>query len=352
MRAGILVSIWTVVVAAVVTLQPASAADGVGFRQITIPSAARAADLDVIVWYPASAAGEPAMLGESIFFEGTPAVQDAPIMDGTFPLILLSHGAGLGGRAQAMSWIAGPLAQRGFVVAAPTHPGNTGRDRSAAQTMKLWLRPADISATLDAIEADADLNAHLAPGKVGVLGLSMGGHTALSIAGARIDPARLAAYCDTPDLNASLCGWVRQSGVDLHAMDMAAADADLSDDRVRVAMAVDPALVDVFADGTFADIAIPVDLVNLGPKGDIPVTVLASEIADVIPDARYAIVEDASHYSMFGVCKPAAADIAAEEGIDEPICADGDQRTRAEIHAQLVDMTAAAFQPLAGPDRP
>jgi predicted dienelactone hydrolase len=327
-------------------------ADGVAaVRQVVAISEARDADLDVTVWYPTSSVSQMEMLGESVFFEGTPAIRDGGIADGPFPLVVLSHGAGLGGRAEAMSWIAAPLAARGFIVAAPTHPGNTGPDRSAAETMKLWLRPMDISATLDAVLADPFFTTQLDPERIGILGLSMGGHTALATIGARIDPARLAGYCDRPARNVSLCAWVTQSGVDLHAMDMEPAGQDFTDPRIDVAMAIDPALVDVFAPDIFADIEVPVRLVNLGPEEDLPDTLRASGIAQRIPDSVYAIIEDASHFSMFGLCKPAAADIAVEAGIDEPICTDGAAASRNHVHARMIDMAASAFDEALGDRR-
>lgn len=326
-----------------IMLQATNHAHGAGVQQIVVPSEERGTDLDVTVWYPASSGGDAVVLGENVFFEGTPAMRDAPISDGEFPLILLSHGAGLAGRAEAMSWIATPLAEKGFVVVAPTHPGNTGPDRSAAETMKLWRRPTDLSATLDAIERDAAFRPHIDSEKIGVLGLSMGGNTALLVAGARLDPELLASYCDTNDRNASLCDWVRRSGVDLHVMAKEAAGRDNKDERVRFVMAIDPAPADVFSAETFSDISTPVALVNLGSEADIPATAQASTIADVIPDADYEAIEDASHFSMFALCKPKAAEIAVEEGIEDPICANGSERSRNAIHAQLIDMVAAAF---------
>jgi predicted dienelactone hydrolase len=171
----------------------------------------------------------------------------------------------------------------------------------------------------------------------------MGGNTALAIAGARVDPKLLAAYCDTDRLNASLCQWIRQSGVDLHAMDLQPAGRDNSDERIRFAMAIDPAPVDAFDAKSFADIRIPVAIVNLGRPGKIPATTDASGIAKAIAKASYATIEDASHYSMFGGCKPGALAIIASEEIGDPLCDDGGGRSRGEIHAQLIDMTIAAF---------
>ncbi len=323
----------------------ALAADGIaGVQQLTVPSEERDADLEVTIWYPASAGGEAVTLGENIFFEGTPARADAPIRDGKFPLVLLSHGAGLAGHAGAMSWIAAPLAQEGFIVVAPTHPGNTGRDRSAEQTMKLWLRPSDLSATLDAIEGDMAFQPHVAGDQVGVLGLSMGGNTALSMVGARLDPALYASYCDTDDLNASLCDWVRMSGVDLRAMDMQAVARSNADPRVRFAMAIDPAPADLFASESLAEVSVPVSIVNLGSADEIPETIQAAGIAEALPHSAYMVIEEASHASMFPECKPNAAAIAIEEGIEDPICTDGSGDSRSAIHRRLVDMTIAAFR--------
>lgn len=335
--------LWIVALSALVVQQTARASENVGVRQIVAPSQERGIDLDVTVWYPAHPGGRSVTLGESVFFAGTPAMRDAPILEGKFPLILLSHGAGLAGNAQALSWIAVPLAKRGFLVAAPTHPGNTGANRSALETMKLWLRPRDISDTLNAMGKDTFFKQYQDAGEVGTLGLSMGGSTALTIAGARIDPKRLAGYCDTDALNASLCEWVRQSNVDLHAMDLRHAGRDNKDERIRFVMAIDPAPVDVFDFKTFSQISVPVEVVNLGPQGKIPLTMDASDIVKAIPNATYSTIEDASHYSMFAECKPGASELAESEKIGDLICEDGGGRARSEVHAQLINMAVAAF---------
>lgn len=314
-----------------------------GVQQFMVRSKERATDLKVIIWYPASSGGESVLLGENIFFEGTKAMRTAPISTGQFPLILLSHGAGLGGRAEAVSWVATALAKKGFIVVAPAHPGNTGPDRSAAETMKLWLRPSDLSETLDVIEKNEFFQSHINVDKIGVLGLSMGGNTALSIAGARLDPELLANYCDTNDFNASLCNWVRLSGVDLHTLDKEATNRDNKDERIKFAMAIDPVPADVFATESFSEISVPIALINLGKKGEIPSTAHAASIAKSIPDASYEVIEDASHFSMFGICKPDAGEIAVEERIEEPICADGNGYSRNEVHAQLIEMIVTAF---------
>ncbi|MEM1360744.1 MAG: dienelactone hydrolase [Pseudomonadota bacterium] len=340
----IVTAIWAAAVSIFGVVPATSMEFETGVKSFTVPTAERDTLLDVTLWYPAEAGGAPVELGGNIFFEGTPAFQDAPMADGRFPLILLSHGAGLAGRAEAMSWIAGPLAAKGFVVAGPTHPRNTGPDRSAEETMKLWLRPSDLSAVLDQIESDPALSAQVELSKTGVLGLSMGGNSALSLVGAQIDPERLAGYCDAPEPINSLCAWVQATGADLHQFDKEAAGRDSSDARVSYAVAIDPALVDVLAADSFARVDVPVTLINLGFPEDLDPSLNAAPIAAAIPSARYEVIEDASHYSMFGLCKPAAAAIAQEEGIEDPICENGPSRSRAEIHADLIARVAAHIE--------
>ena len=102
--------------------------------------------------------------------------------------------------------------------------------------------------------------------------------------------------------------------------------------------------LDILDRASLATIRIPVDIVNLGRPGEIPVSVQASTVADAIPDADYALIEDASHFSMFGACKPGAAQIAEEAGINDPVCSDGTGRSRQAIHAHLIDMAEAAFR--------
>lgn len=315
-----------------------------GVRHIALFSQERERNLDVTVWYPASAGGEKVITGDTSLFTGAPSALNAPIASGQFPLILLSHGAGLGGNAQAVSWLAAPLAGHGFIVAAPTHPQNSGSQRSAAVTMKLWQRPSDLSETLNRINEDAFMREHLRPGSVGVLGLSMGGSTAISIAGGRIQPKRLAGYCDDELHNISLCEWIKLSGINLHEMVPINSGNDYRDKRISFAMAIDPAPADIFDLKSLSKISIPVHIINLGKAEKIPPTARAGKLAKLIPDGHYTRISDASHFSMFGECQPGAETVLKAEHIDDPVCTDGGGRSRHEIHLQLIQMANSAFK--------
>jgi predicted dienelactone hydrolase len=126
-------------------------------------------------------------------------------------------------------------------------------------------------------------------------------------------------------------------------MNMKPAERDNTDSRIRFAMAIDPAPVDVFRIDSFSRIRIPMEIVNLGRPASIPPTALALEVAKLIPSGVYSTIKDASHFSMFGECKPGAAEMARAEDIEEPICSDGGGRPRREIQKEMVDLAVRAF---------
>ena len=117
-----------------------------GSSGITYGSAAaplRGADVEFNVWYPALPGGKSVTVGGNGVFYGTPAGRDAPHQAGRFPMVVISHGAG--GNAGQFGWIASELAQAGFVVVLPNHPGTTTGNASAEAAVRVWERPADLS---------------------------------------------------------------------------------------------------------------------------------------------------------------------------------------------------------------
>ncbi|MCK6630581.1 MAG: hypothetical protein L6R45_36115 [Anaerolineae bacterium] len=64
----------------------------------------------------------------------------------------------------------------------------------------------------------------------------------------------------------------------------------------------------------------------------------ASSLEGLIPDVKYETVPDATQYSAFSECTSKGAMILQSEGDNEAICADGGERSRAEIHQQLAEI--------------
>ena len=118
---------------------------------------------------------------------------------GKVPLILFSHG--LQGCASQSTFLTVALARHGYVVAAPNHQdaycagGGTGQVRAqpeerlpdikARNAATYRERPDDLKAVLDGLKADAGWSALIDWSRIGLMGYSLGGYTALAAAGAR-----------------------------------------------------------------------------------------------------------------------------------------------------------------------
>lgn len=312
---------------------------------ITYGSAAapvRGTDVDFNIWYPAIPGGKSVTVGGNGVFYGTPTGRDAPHQAGRFPMVVISHGAG--GNAGQFGWIASELAQAGFVVVLPNHPGTTTGNASAEAAVRVWERPADVSAVLDEITANSDDYPYIDTDRISILGFSAGGYTAMATSGARVDPDLLQGFCDDTDHGMSDCAFLAHFGVDLHALDLSPAAQDLRDPRIKTAVIIDPGIIETITSDSLSEINIPMLIINLGDEETVPAGVYARRAAEVIPTATYSIVEDAIHFSFLAQCKPKGAQILINENELDPLCDDAGERPRADIHDELSDMIVAYLQ--------
>ncbi len=335
------------------TVTPAFSGETVGIQKISVVSPERDRSLAVTVWYPSTGGGEDMIAGENRIFEGSPALRNGSIRQGRFPLVLLSHGSG--SRVEGMAWIATQLAAAGFIVAGPNHPGTTSGDSTPAATPKIWERTRDLSEIITALTADGRFENAIDPARIGVLGFSLGGSTAMELAGGQADLSAFARYCDTyPEMMD--CRWFRGGRgfadneevtveqLDLRRIDRTRFEQSNRDPRIVSAVLVDPGLATVFKPESVETIDIPLTFINLGSAGEIPVAVLSDKLAKQAPKASYAQVDNSDHFSFLPVCKPGAAGFLASIGEPDPICNENPKRSRVSIHEELTGLIVSAFE--------
>ncbi|MDJ0702867.1 MAG: alpha/beta fold hydrolase [Leptolyngbyaceae cyanobacterium MO_188.B28] len=122
------------------------------------------------------------------------------------PVLAISHG--LGANRTSFAELAQHLASHGFAVAVLDHPGSSsqqlenllkGTVSEVFEPREFIDRPKDVSFLLDELQrrnqTNASPHAHLNLEQVGVIGHSLGGYTALALAGAELDFGRLRADC-------------------------------------------------------------------------------------------------------------------------------------------------------------
>jgi predicted dienelactone hydrolase len=108
-------------------------------------------------------------------------------------LVVISHGSG--GNPWVHADLARALVEDGYVVAMPRHRADNSTDPSRPGPESWKLRPAEVSRAIDAVSHDARFASLLSLDKVGMYGMSAGGHTALSLAGGRWSPGEFSRHC-------------------------------------------------------------------------------------------------------------------------------------------------------------
>lgn len=155
------------------------------------------------------------------------------------PLIVVSNG--LGAKRSRFNELATYLASYGFAVAIPEHPGTShrrqqefieGLHQENFEANDFVDRPLDISFVLDSLATmnQNELDNKLDIENVGIFGYSIGGTTALSLAGADLNFTHLEEECnETLDLtNISTLYQCR-------ALEITERDVSLADNRIKAA---------------------------------------------------------------------------------------------------------------------
>ena len=147
--------------------------------------------LQVGVWYPAD---RPPPATPNTEYELAVAL-DAPTASLNGGLIVISHGYSgwYGGHADT----AIALADAGYVVAAPSHAGNTWSDMSASVAEWVIHRPRQISRVIDAVTEHAAFADQIDAKQIGAYGFSAGGYTALGLIGGVPDLDHAQQHCKT-----------------------------------------------------------------------------------------------------------------------------------------------------------
>ena len=246
------------------------------------------------------------------------------------PLIIISHG--LGGDRKGFVQLSQHLASHGYVVAALDHPGSNtnqllslfkGTTGEIAEPTEFTDRPADVSflidellridsaggrftnerSLLDTLQSGSDsatLPRRIDPDKIGIIGHSFGGYTALALAGAQLNYDNLRTNCESDDFifNAANPSMLLQCTA-LAAPDQFA--LDVRDERIKAVITFNPVTSSIFGSEGFSQVQIP-SLVVAGSEDPIAPALL-EQIQPFIwldqnpesPDHFLALIEGGSH---------------------------------------------------------
>ncbi|KZL51720.1 hypothetical protein A2T98_00760 [Nodularia spumigena CENA596] len=189
------------------------------------------------------------------------------------PVIVISHG--LGTDSSNFEYLATHLASHGLAVVVPNHPGSSAKQLQTSlhkQTSQVIEpdefidQPLDIKYVLNQLEkinqSDSRFQNRLNLQQVGIFGQSLGGYTALALAGAKINFQQLAQNCTPEVLQKS---WNMSLLFQCSALELSHnpnQDYNLQDHRIKAAIAVNPITSSIFGKAGLNQIKIPIMIVS------------------------------------------------------------------------------------------
>ena len=272
-----------------------------GYTTTTFKDSRRNRPVLVDLWYPAEETSREAPFdyrpGFGIVAEGAGCAVTAA------PCVILSHGAF--GAARNYSWIAERLARSGYVVAGASHYGESfvygPQTIDPLSALQPWQRALDCSFVLDQLTADARFGSMMDDRRIGALGHSSGGATALELAGAELDLAAMRRYCRSEEAAEDRgCQYARQQGAaPPAAFPWQTTPRRLLDGRIKAVVAMDPALGPGHTDASLGMIEVPTLVVGAVQNDFLPYEHHAARYARLIRGAQHLALSDGEGHFVF-----------------------------------------------------
>lgn len=244
----------------------------VGYCEVELLDEMSDATFPMAVFYPSYTPGRTERLGPY----SVDVAKNAELKEGVFPLVLISHGSG--GAHLLYQTLAHHLARNGFIVGMPEHPFNNRNNNTLVNTVEnLVNRPRHIRTAINWFYDNKNFARFLKPDCVAIIGHSMGGYTALALAGG----------VPTSFPNESSDGQPHLISV-------------VSDCRIKALVLLAPASVWFKAKGALKGVDVPI-LMFLGEKDEHTPSFHAQIILEGVFDKskiQYRVIKNAGHFSF------------------------------------------------------
>ncbi|MEO1111105.1 MAG: prolyl oligopeptidase family serine peptidase [Pseudomonadota bacterium] len=315
---------------------------GPGVSEVTVADDRADRPLAGNVWYPTATPEKHRRADKSKVWQMAEADPDGVAAEGSFPLLVISHG--MYGNTFNQAWLGSALARRGYIVAMVNHPGTSTFLRNADHARELWERPVDLSRLITFLLERSALADRIDKSKVFAAGHSLGGYTVMLLAGARFDAGLYKNLCIGGETNVVcpvLKGW-SVAETDADRRDMAVSRKDV---RVKKIASMDLGGTPVLSRQSLAAIETPVLVLGSGRADMLDQDVESRMLVSLLPtaSARHVELADAGHFDFMGVCKPEGFEILKEhEPGDEIVCIKGTAEREAQ-HARIITELVGFF---------
>lgn len=266
--------------------------DFVGYCPVEVTDSALDLSFPLAVMYPTRVPAKPEFVGGYML----DLAINAPLKEGVFPLVIVSHGKG------SSPWVyrtlAHHLASNGFIVGLPEHPFNNRDNNTWQGTLQnLEARPRHVQLTVNSLFAHPVFAASLKPEWVALIGHSMGGYTALALAGG----IPTCFPYESPDQQA-------------HTIKTA------TDHRVKALVLLAPATPWFLAEGSLRHVDVPILLLEAEKDEHTPPEhglIVLHRVADQ-NKIRHRVIKNAGHFSFLSPFPAARTSPAFPPSQDPP----------------------------------
>lgn len=297
-------------------------------------------DLQVGLWYPTSE--QPPAAANTKF--GLSVAHDALLHKPNGGLVVISHG--YSGWYAGHADTAAALADAGFIVAAPTHTGNTWSDMSSAPDQWALDRPRHATKVIDHMLNAHEFSSVIDGESIGVYGFSAGGYTAVGLIGGVPDFAVATQHCEQqPEEFVCADGLIGA----LISADMQSLPDEAwgYDARISAAVISAPGWGFAYTANSLVRVSADVQLWSGKLDESVPTASNAALLAQRLPTTPETHwVEDANHFAFLTVpCREAFKKEDPDEY--EMICGDADgfdrHKFHDDMHAEMVRFYKESF---------
>lgn len=240
------------------------------------------------------------------------------------PLVIFSHG--WQGDRFGNSWVAESLVDEGYIVAMIDHTHNNSYEHSDAFVYtSLWQRPQDLSALLDHLLEHPVWAQEIDKNRIAVGGFSLGGLTALWIAGIEGSEND---FKESMQNYARWSDWPQSVKKTAQEVDWKKATRSYHDPRVKAAFTIAPDLGKGFKPEGIQRAKIPVLLIVGNQDTVTPPSANACYYHSHIKNASLLKIKKAEHFSFMNACSPLGKRITPH------LCKDSPSASRLKIHKQ------------------
>lgn len=262
-----------------------------------------------IIWYPAALKGfagkKEIVNNQSSFPKPVEVFPNAGLASkkGGYPLIILSHGSG--GSARQMQWMGHYLASRSFIIVSVDHNGTAEEEKKPPGGLTLsdyciGVRPKDISRVVDKMLADKFFAPAIDTTRIGVAGFSLGGASAIWVAGAIFNLDSLVKNGTPPpvELKKAIDRQIATTKNDpIVEKSREQMSNSFKDIRVKAVFALGPAIGQGFPPAGLQDITVPVMIVAGDADLVTPMKPNAQHYAKYIKGATLKVIPgEGGHY--------------------------------------------------------